>query len=294
MLHLKRITIISLKAEPLKIKHFLKDVNNYKMKKELTSNLESEKDICETLTGLIKEITHENLLTTLQEGAFLELRFGKYINGTFSPFEVECEPMKDYFQDEAVLYLKEDSDAAFFEAACSFPESTKLVVELLHLITQHNLKVGKYKVPYRNAEQVFGLTPAIALLRSNSIYWKHYGSFLKTLDMDHAVYEDLGVLFAFEKYGCTLDSMALLAVSLFSASGQHSEENLSYLLEEYPINQFLENQTNLDATYNFMLEEFQQVHANLKEFYATLYIDICGEHDNLLTVFKKIETFYKQ
>ncbi len=263
------------------------------MKKELTSNLNSEKDICETLTGLIEEIKNDKLLSNLEEGDFLKLQFGKYINGVFSPFQVECEPMKDYFHNYDALYLKEDSDAAFFEVACSFPESTKLVVELLDLIIQHNLEIGKYKVPYRDEEQVFGLTPAIALLRSNSIYCKEYGAFLKTLDMDHTVYEDLGVLFAFEKYGCTLDGMALLAVSLFSASGQHSEENLSYLLEEYPINQFLESQTNFDATFSFMLEEFQQVHGNLKEFYATLYIDTCVENDNLLRVFKKIEAFYK-
>ncbi|CAM3857702.1 MULTISPECIES: hypothetical protein [Flavobacterium] len=262
------------------------------MKKEIISNLESEKDICETLNGLIKEITNEKLLTKIEDGEFLKLIFGKYINGEFSSFEVKCEPMKDYFQGYDVLYLKEDSDAAFFEAACSFPESTKLVVDLLHLIIKHNLDVGKYAVLYRDEEQVFGLTLAIALLRSNSKYCKLYGAFLKTLDTDHTVHEYMGLLFAFEKYGCNLDSMELLAVSLFSASGQHSEENLSYLLEEYPINQFLESQTNLDATYEFMLDEFKQVHNNNKEFYSNLYIEVCEENENLKTVLNKIETHY--
>lgn len=260
---------------------------------ELLSNLDSETAICDTLNNLITSIKKDKLLAEIKKTNYLDLNFGIEINDQFSPFQVKSKPIPDYFMNGDALFLKEDSDAAFFEAACAFPESIKLVVTLLNLIITHNLDVGKYNIPYKDEEQTFGLTPAIALIRKDSKYCNLYGKFLKTLNMDHTVYESTGLLYAFETYGCNLDTISLLAVSLFSASNQHSEETLSYLLKEYPINTYLDRQTNLDATYHVLLEDFNQVHYSHKAFYATLYLEASKADANVLTVFNKINRFYK-
>lgn len=267
------------------------------MKKEIISNLDSEKEICETINDLIIAIKDEKLLETVPRGEFISFTFGRYIDNKFIPFQVSCEPIKDYHNND-ILYLKKDSDAAFFESACSFPKSKILVADLFNFIIKHNVKVGKYKVPCRDEEQVFGLTQAVALIRSSSTYCRLYASFLKTLDMDHAVYESMVLLYTFKIYGCNLDTMYLLAVYLFPASGQGSDEDLDYLLEKFSIQSFLDDQNNFEAFLNFMLEAFKQVHDHNKAFYSTFYFDCSeldenGKNNNFLKILRKVEASYK-
>ncbi|MCP4457544.1 MAG: hypothetical protein GY816_05880, partial [Cytophagales bacterium] len=183
--------------------------------KNYITQLTSEKTLTETLKRIIEEIKQESLLKNMENDDFLKMSFGEEYEGDFNPFQVFSAPIEDYFQGHDVLFLKDDSEAAFYEACCSYPQSTQYAVQLLNLIIYHNLAVGKFKVPYKDDENVFGLTLAAALVRSSSSNCKLFGEFLKSLDMDHGVNEVHIVIYSFEKYNCCIDTMSLLAIYLF-------------------------------------------------------------------------------
>lgn len=266
--------------------------------KNYITQLTSEKKLIETLNLLIEDVKENFSLKNIERGDFLEMSFGQELNGNFIPFQFFSTPIKDYFRGEDVLFLKNDSEASFYEACCSYPQSTNYTVQLLNLIISHNLVVGKFKIPYKNEEDVFGLTLAAALVRSSSSYCKLFGEFLKTLDMDHGVNEVHVVIYSFEKYNCCIDTMSLLAIYLFPGGGQNTDEVLGYLVEEYLIDDFLKDESNFNFFLDSVISEFHQIHPNHKDFYSDFYIDENSLFDNnkntnLYRIFKELKSSYK-
>lgn len=267
------------------------------MQKKIITKLTSENDLYDTLSALIDEIENQNLFQKLKRGESLELIFGEEIDGSFVPFQVNSTPIPSYYDNHDVLFLKDDSDAAFFEACCSYQSTLMLVIKLLNLIIENNNEVGEYDVPYRDVEQVFGLIPAAALIRTNSVYCRFYGELLKTVDMDHACYEYAILLHAFEKHGCCIETMSLLATCLFPAAGQNANEDFEYLIENYPINDFLQDQLNYTIILNVMCAEFSLIETGHMKFYTDYYIDEelfeDGANENIYKLLKQIEETFK-
>ncbi len=265
--------------------------------KNYITQLTSEKTLTETLKRIMEEIKQESLLGNMEDGDFLKMSFGEEYEGNFVPFQVSSAAIRDYFQGHDVLFLKDDSEAAFYEACCSYPKSIQYVVQLLDLIIYHNLAVGKFKVPYKDDENVFGLTLVAALVRTSSSNCKFLGEFLRTLDMDHGVNEVHIVIYSFERYGCCLDTMSLLAIYLFPGGGQNTDEVLEYLVREYPIDDFLGNESNFSAFLSLTLSEFHQIHPGHKDLYSDFYIDGNSRYSdsrntNLFRIFREVKASY--
>lgn len=168
----------------------------------------------------------------------------------------------------------------------------------MKILINHYQNVGEFDVAYKHDEQVFGLIPSLTLMQVDVRYVVLYGAFLGILDSDHFVEEEAGVFYAFEKYGCRLITMHLLATALYPVSGQYTSDNIKYFNETFYIDSFLEDPEHFEAVSNFMTSEFDKVHEGQKEFYSTLYHESLsdfknGKESKFYQVLKNVEAHYK-
>lgn len=267
------------------------------MEKKYTVDISSELELCNTLTAIITAIEENNLLLAIEKNEDFELVFGQIIDSKFVPYQSKSTPIKYPFGDYDVLLKKDDSQAAFFEACCTHEESSNLTEKLLNLITAHNKGIRKSNIVYRHCEEVFGLTIGACLVYSNLKYCETYGNFIATLDMNHEVNESSVIYFAFEKYGCNLFTMSLLSTRLFLASGQHSHEDLTALLERFEINNFLEDEIIFDVVFKDMMSTFLSLNHDC-DFYSDYYIDENDIFENnknaaMYALLNKLNTTYQ-
>ena len=250
----------------------------------------------EQIHGVIKELinvysSQEAMQSLLNSDNELNLIFGKDINNEFAEYKPESEPVITY--DDSEVFFK-DSEAAFYEVACKNITLLPMVQELLELIIAYNEMVGEFKIIYKDAEVPFGLTLATALVRTDKKYCHMLGSFLKTLDMDHEVYESDVIDDVLKKYGLCEETLNLIAVRAFPACGQFGSEQLEHIFETYEFEEKLSNPLLYECFLNAAKRELFNVHENHQDSCSTLFLDISRPDSKITKLFGEVRDFYLQ
>lgn len=138
----------------------------------------------------------------------------------------------------------------FFAAAIKFEKSRKVAVKLFKEIIEYNKRHGGFETLYSdyNTHEInYGLHLGQYLVAHSKKYCHLYGQFIKTVDMDHEVYEADAIYNGFERYGCCPETLELLAIRCLSASGQHGVDELELYVNDFSINDYLTNKTHYQS-----------------------------------------------
>jgi len=160
----------------------------------------------------------------------------------------------------------ESTHPAFFKAAVENKDTHKTAVKLFKEIIEYNKRHGIDETlicDYETGMVPYGLYLGEHLVNYSKKYCHLYGQFIKTLDMDHEVYEADIIYNAFQLYGCCPETLALLAVRLLPASGQHGMESLNYYCDDFALNQYLSHSTN----YHLFLKQLKDELLYMSERY---------------------------
>ncbi|TEW45729.1 hypothetical protein [Psychromonas algicola] len=176
----------------------------------------------------------------------------------------------------------ESTPPAFFKAAVENKGTHKTAVKLFKEIIEYNKRHGIDEIlccDYDTGMVPYGLYLGEYLVNYSKKYCNLYAQFIKTLDMDHEVYEADIIYNAFKLYGCCPETLELLAVRLLPASGQHGMDSLNYYCDDFALNQYLNNL----RYYNLFLKQLKNELLFMSEQYkAENPFDEDGYDDEIL------------
>lgn len=265
--------------------------------KPIIIDLKSKKEIEKLLIKLIKSAKKGKLLYDFgNDEECINLKFCFKKSGKIISYSPISASLVNPYDNSKVMFTENDSDAAFFEAACSEVSTLIKLVELYVQVITYNTNYGKYRVLFKNSIEPFGLTLGAALIRNSKNYCRLFGNFLKTIDMNHEVNETFVIHEAFKLYGCCQETMSLWAIRLFSACGQFGVDEFEEIVENYEINEFL----NLKENFDFFLEEVKRelycIGNKTRDMYSTLHLQTAycenNPESNISQIFKILSSEY--
>jgi len=258
----------------------------------ITVNLDNENDLKNNLTYLIEMFSTGEIKKYLKENDdSLDLNFGKEIDGSFIEYKPTIKAIIDPLDEVDVVLI--DSEAAFFEATSKFENLVPLMKLLIEYLTSYNKFVGKYKTLMKTEEETYGLKASAILMRKDKSYCSTYGDLLRTFDMDHEVYEGALVQDAIETHGFCKETLALLAIRLFSACGQQGGEDFQMIVEESNLEEKLDSKNLYNSFLESLKKELYNIDKSHQEFFSTLHLESLSEDTpNLYNIFKSVRDSY--
>ncbi|WP_421850391.1 hypothetical protein [Marinomonas sp.] len=188
------------------------------------------------------------ILNTLRWNTTLDRMEKKFLNlhQNIALAFVPSNASKAEIEDASVY----DTSHTFFTAAIKFEDARNTAVKLFKQIIEYNKRHGEFATLYADYDTLeipYGLILGQYLVKHSKQYCHLYGQFIKTLDMDHEVYEADVIFDGFERYGCCPETLELLAIRCLSASGQHGVEELELYVDNFSVNDYLTNKTHYQS-----------------------------------------------
>ncbi len=172
-------------------------------------NLENPLSIADTLDRLLANIGALCETAVEKNGIETGLRYGVYKDGNF--IEHTCK-----VHDRIPLY----SELAFFLQSAKNTANTNKILKYVQFIMAKN-KVEKV---WLDDEMPMGLNASFSLAYTNKEYISDFINFLRTVDMNHEVYQVYFIKILLNRWGICDPILKLLAARAGSISGQFGLE----------------------------------------------------------------------
>ncbi|MDF9834249.1 hypothetical protein M2103_002491 [Ereboglobus sp. PH5-5] len=183
-----------------------------------------------------------------------DYEFGEEKDGEFKEYD---------FRADDIGY---DSEIPFYTAAAAFPELHKKILAYIDLAIDSD-------GAWRNDEVPKGMNAAYAMAMQDQKYIPKYIQLLRSMDMDHEVYQGGQIVSIAAKWKDYDNVLALLATRACTGAGQHGIETLGFIVEH-------------------ILPELKNEGQKRDTFIGHLFVDATRHHDHTRGRYDQLLKYY--